>query len=132
MKVVYDTCLYIDLLRDGRRLDLFQHRGHIRYLSPIVVLELNAGARSGKQQAILDRLYRPYASAGRIPRLGNEHLYKAGQILAKLKDRSEARRMAQDVLIALGAHSLGATLFTAKHRDFEAIRRHLPVKVALV
>ena len=132
MKVVYDTCLYIDLLRDSKRIDLFQRQNHVRFLSPIVILELNAGVRSSKQQAILDRLYNPYSKAGRIIRLENEHYNLAGKILGKIRDPSHVRKITNDVLIATAAYSLGAWLFTSNKKDFEIIQKFLKIKLEFV
>ena len=132
MKVVYDTCLYIDFLRASRHLDIFQSQSHIRYLSPIVMMELNAGVRVAKQQTTLDKLYQPYSRAGRIVRLENEHYHLAGKILAKIRDPLAARRLSHDVLVALAAHAIGAWLFTSNRSDFQLIRKHLAFKLEVV
>ena len=41
-------------------------------------------------------------------------------------DVSKIRELAFDVLIALSARSIGATVITSNETDFQAIRRHLP------
>jgi predicted nucleic acid-binding protein len=40
-------------------------------------------------------------------------------------DTAKIRELAFDVLIALTARSIGATLITSNQTDFQAIRRHL-------
>jgi predicted nucleic acid-binding protein len=44
-------------------------------------------------------------------------------------EASKIRDLAFDVLIALSARSIGATVVTCKRSDFEAIRRHLTIQV---
>ncbi len=100
--------------------------------TPIVMLELNAGARSSKQQSLLDKLYKPYSKAGRIIRLENEHYHLEGKIFGKIRDPASARRLTNDVLIATAAYSIGAWLFTSNKKDFELIRKHLQLKVEFV
>ncbi len=129
MKVVYDTCLYIDLLRSSQRLELFQQRSHIRFISPIVVMELRAGAINTALQRIVDQLLSPYSKASRIIELHSNLYYKAGECLAKLnKEIRKSKGFSNDLLIALSAISIGATLFTSNHKDFEKISKILPLK----
>lgn len=128
MKVVYDTCLYIDLLRSAKHMDLFTARHHIRFLSPIVLLELRAGVRTSKQLRVVERLLYPYSRAERIIRLEATHFHKAGEILSNLamREKSIILGLSHDVLIAISAFSIGATLFTSNRKDFYPISRRLP------
>lgn len=129
MKVVYDTCLYIDLLRSANRLPLFQDRSFIRFLSPIVVMELLAGAQTSRERKTLDKLFRPYDKAGRIIPMGSNLFSRAGQCLSKMGSH---RGLAHDVLIALSAVSIGATLLTNNRRDFERIAKFVPLRAQYV
>ena len=122
---MYDTCIYVDFLRAAKRSELFEHQGHIRYMAPIVVMELNAGARNSAQQKSLDRLYAPYARAGRVLPLSSDSYHLAGRILAKLRGQRESHLIANDVLIALSALQVGACLYTANARDFGLIAKYL-------
>src|SRR3990167_8254756 len=110
MKVVYDTCLYIDLLRSSDRLALFQDRAVVRYLSPVVAMELLAGAQSFRERKILDRLFQPYVKGGRMIPMRFGLFHKAGECLAKLG--SPHKGLSHDLLIALSTVSIGATIFT--------------------
>ena len=132
MKVVYDTCLYIDLLRSGKWLNLFTERSYIRFISPIVIMELMAGVKNAKQQKAIDRLFLPYSKAGRIINLHSNLFYKAGVIMSEmgLSKRSAKNTLSHDILIALSAYSIGANLFTSNRRDFERITRHVPMKIS--
>ena len=134
MKVVYDTCVYIDFLRSGRREEIFLSRHHIRYLSPIVMMELEAGARISEQKSALDRLFLPYSKAQRVIGLQANHFFKAGECLARIraKRRDIHLGLSHDVLIAISALSLGATLHTSNRRDFSMIGDLLPVKIEFV
>lgn len=132
MKVVYDTCLYIDLLRSGARLDLFRMISHLRYLSPIVLMELKAGARTPTQERIVNRLIEPYSKARRIIPLGATLYERAGEILARLGSQSAIQGLSHDLLIALSARSIGATLFTSNRKHFQFFKKFLPVKMEFV
>lgn len=134
MKVVYDTCLYIDLLRSSQRLSLFTDPSQIRYLSPIVLMELMAGARTPHQKKTVDRLLKPYSKAYRIIHLGANLFYKAGECIARMSHAGGQipKDITHDLLIALSAASIGATLFTSNKKDFERIRKFVPVEVHYV
>lgn len=56
---------------------------------------------------------------------------KAAEILGRLRQRegyeaTKLRELAFDVLIALSAWSIGASVITTNHADFLAIQRELP------
>lgn len=55
---------------------------------------------------------------------------EAAEVLGVLRkrehyDATKIRELAFDVLIALSARSIGATLITCNETDFQIIRRHL-------
>lgn len=133
MKALYDTCLYIDLLRSGKRLELFQDRHQIRYLSPIVLMELRAGAQSPRQIRAIEQLIYPYLKASRAVLLEERDYFRAGECLARLaKRQSIGRGLSDDVLIALSAVRVGATLYTSNRKDFEPIGRSVAVRIEYV
>lgn len=133
MKVLYDTNLYIDLLRKKEHLPLFTERSHIRFLSPIVMMELMAGALDPKVKRAVNQLIDPYFRAGRIVALTTNLFYEAGECLAKLqKRRKDSLLLSHDVLIALSAQSIGAILFTKNKKDLEKIGLYLSVGVEFV
>ena len=58
------------------------------------------------------------------------HWIDAAEILARIKEREgydagKIRDLGLDVLIALSARSIGATLVTCNEADFRAIGRHV-------
>ena len=134
MKAVYDTCVYIDFLRESKNDELFYDRRMFRFLSPVVVMELRAGAKNSSQIKALDRLFLPYTKSQRIVSLSANMFLKAGEIIRSVN--SEFGRIlpgfSHDVLIAISASTIGATLFTSNRRDFEKISRHLSFHLKVI
>lgn len=133
-KVVLDTNLYVDWLNAGAREELFAGPGLIRYLPAIVHMELRAGAKLTKARRALDKLVRTYRSVGRVIVLDDPAFGLAGATLRALRERGkEVRRasLVNDVLIALSARSVGATLMTAD-ADHAEIGALVDVRVEVV
>lgn len=130
-KVVLDTNLYIDWLNKGLREELMVAPGFVRYLSVVVQMELRAGATTVAARRALDQLVRAYRTAERIVVPDHELFDVAGRTLQFLRAAGyETRRasLLNDVLIALSARSIGATLVTAD-ADYEAIRSVIDFKL---
>lgn len=122
---VLDTSIYIENFRNGR----FTH--HIidspflfRSIS-VVIHELLRGARrSNEREFALDlaanlRIYTP------TERIWQE----SGDIVARLAvakdyEKRKIQELSFDVLIALTARSIGATVITLNRQDFEDIQRY--------
>jgi predicted nucleic acid-binding protein len=124
-KVVFDTNLYIDWLNTGHREDVMLGAGLIRYLSAVVVMELRAGAHTRRSCLAVDHLVRLYDAGDRLLVPRRAVFDRAGSVLRRLKLSGREVRSASlvnDVLIALGARAIGATVVTANWADFEAIR----------
>jgi predicted nucleic acid-binding protein len=133
-KVVLDTNIYIGWLNRGRYEDLMLGRGFVRYMSAIVQMELRVGAKTLPARRGLDQLVRAYRASGRLASPDAELFDQAGRTLSQLRERGQEIRRASlvsDVLIALGARSLGATVFTAD-ADYEMIQAVVDFKLALV
>lgn len=126
-KVVLDTNVYVDWLNERRHEAVVFEVGTIRYLSGIVLMELAAGVRTPKDRKILRSLFSVFRRAGRILLPSASVFEESGEVLSKLRDRlrydtRRASLVAHDVLIALSARSIGATVVTQNASDFEAIR----------
>jgi predicted nucleic acid-binding protein len=95
------------------------------------MMELTAGVRTTEQRRVVDRLFLPYSKAQRLISLQSNHYYKAGECLSRLRAKRKEIHMglSHDVLIALSALSVGATLYTSNKKDFSQIAALLPVKV---
>ncbi|WP_437733009.1 type II toxin-antitoxin system VapC family toxin [Sorangium sp. So ce1335] len=133
-KVLLDTNLYIGWLNRGIHEDLMIGPGPVRYLSAVVQMELRAGATTLPARRAVDHLGRAYRSAGRIVAPDAEVFDHAGRTLRRLREAGrEVRRasLVNDVLIALSARSLGATVLTADE-DYDAIRAVLDFKLERV
>jgi predicted nucleic acid-binding protein len=124
-KVVLDTNLYIDWINHGLHESWMLGPGLVRHLSVVVVMELRAGAHTRAGQLAIDGLVRAYTAGGRLATPPASVFDRAGSVLRRLKMAGREVRSASlvnDVLIALGARNIGATLVTADRSDFEAIR----------
>lgn len=133
-KVVLDTNVYIDWLNQGLHEELMVGPGLVRYLSAVVQMELRVGAKMLPARRAVDQLSRAYRTAGRIITPTVEHFDQAGRALRRLRDAGrEVRRasLVNDVLIALSARALGATVLTSD-QDYEAILAVLDFKLERV
>lgn len=123
-RVLLDTNLYVDWLNGGHHQDLFVGTGLVRYLSAIVVMEIRVGAKTRAASKALDQLVRPYVKSGRLLTPSYKRYDEAGTILKALHGMGrEVRRaaMVNDVLIALTARAIGASLYTRDRKDFAVI-----------
>ncbi len=115
-KVLLDTNVFIDYLRAGLHTDwVFGRVGNtVRFLSAIVLMELRLGADTPR------RLIAPapqlFDHAGRLFRTLHGDGSGLGDRLGPLND----------LLIALTARQIGATVVTGNLSEFRRIATHLP------
>lgn len=136
-KVVPDTDVYIDWLNTGRYEDVLFAKGFLKYLSAIVLLELEAGGFSKKDQRLLEQLARGFDKAGRIIVPIASDYREGGKLLRRLQeekgyDLSKAYSLVNDVLIALSARRIGAVVITQNAKVFEAIRDLRPFYLIMI
>jgi predicted nucleic acid-binding protein len=134
MKAVYDSCVYIDFLRSGKYADLFYDRAVFRFLCPVVVMELRAGANDARKIHDLDCLFRPYSDANRIISISANMYLKAGEIIQKISRTfgGISPGLSHDALIAISAASIGARVHTSNAKGYEKIAKFLPMDLQLV
>lgn len=123
-KIVLDTNVYIGWLNFGVHEDLFLGTGWVRYLCAVVVMELRVGATTPSSRKALAGLCRAYEKGGRLIAPSVALYEHAGSVLAQLKERGHSigrAAVVHDVLIALTARSIGATVITCDVKDFTAI-----------
>ena len=126
-RLVVDTSIYIDFLNQGRHEDvLFQPRT-VKYLSAVVLMELLAGASRVQDRRVLRGIERTFSRTGRVLVPTATVFAEAGELLQRLARQcayrlSSSNTLVNDVLIALSARSIGATVVTRNERDYEAIR----------
>jgi predicted nucleic acid-binding protein len=131
--VLFDTSVYIDTLRDAGFATAFRPR-YARdvprtYFSSVVVEELLAGARTFLHCRQAAELYEPFERVRRIVTPSHLVWKEAGAIVATLGRKAPefrgklGRGLLNDILIALGGRSIGATVVTRNGDDFRLIRR---------
>ena len=121
-----DTSVYIKNFRNGRFAFRILRSPLIIRCSSVVLHELLRGARTRLEH----RFVMDLARRCRILTPPESHWMQAAEILGMLRrrehyDTAKIRELAFDVLIALSARSIGATLITCNETDFQVIRRHL-------
>jgi len=129
--VVFDSDLYIDWIEAGLHQELMLDRSLIRYMSTVVLLELQAGALTAASADAVGTLYKTFGRTGRLLVPSAETYWRAGLVLRTLQARHKINlrhriRLANDCLIALSARQVGATLLTRNVRDYQLIRQVTP------
>jgi predicted nucleic acid-binding protein len=129
-RLVVDTNVYIDWLNRGLYSELLFQSDSVKFMSAVVLMELFAGAHALKDRRLVKRLQAAFDKAGRVLTPSETVLVEAGHTLRSLAERegygAASRGIVQDVLIALSARSIGATVVTQNARDFGAIARVRP------
>jgi predicted nucleic acid-binding protein len=133
-RVVIDTNLYIDWLNAGRHEALLFQRDVIKYLSAVVMLELYVGAFSPRDRRVVRGVVAAFDRADRILVPSGAVYEDAGHVLRESRGYRVrgSPSLVNDVLIALSARSIGATVVTSNARDFAAIREIRPFKLTVV
>ena len=136
-RVVIDTNIYVDWINHGRHEPILFAPETVKYLSAVVLMELRAGAFSRSDRRLLRRLETAFDRAGRLLTPSRGVFAEAGDALRKLQaDRGYAvaggHSIVSDVLIALSARSIGATVVTQNERDYRAIQSVRPFRLAVV
>ncbi len=127
---VLDTSIYIENFRTARFTFRILQSTFIPRCSIVVLHELLRGARRELERRFVRDLLRRCHIL--VPTA--QHWIRAAEVLAAMRkhDHFEAnkiRELAFDLLIALSARSIGATVITSNESDFLAIRRYLPFQV---
>lgn len=123
---VFDTSIYIENFRTGRfALRSLQSRW-IPRCSSVVLHELLRGAQTSLEQHFVRDLQRRC----QVLTPTESQWLHAAEVLALIRKREhydpqKVRKLVLDVLIALTARNLGATLITCDESDFRVIRRHV-------
>ena len=138
-KIVIDTNVYIDFYNTERFKDILYQKRYpeIVYISSIVIMELLAGAFTRADISIIENLIKTAQKSRKIiPPTQHEYI-EAGKILAKFQsekgyDFKKNYQLTNDVLIALSARRIGATVFTQNRRDFETIKEFKDFKLQIV
>ena len=130
-KVLLDTDVFIDYLRADLYADwIFGGVSNIiRFFSSIVLLELRLGADTARRHRAVDRIQAAFPANRLIAPLPPlfDH---AGRLFRTLhgdgSGLDDRLGPVNDLLIALTARQIGATVLTSNLDDFSRIARHLP------
>ena len=135
-KVLLDTNVLIDFLRVGMHTQwvVGGHGNVVRFISAIVLLELRLGADTPKRKKAVDRIQQAF-HAGRTLGLTPSILDHAGRLFRALYGNASGLQdrlgPMNDVLIALTAREIGATVLTNNLFEFRRIAGKIPgLKVA--
>jgi len=136
-RVVIDTNVYVDWINRGGYEDVLVQPDTVKYLSAVVMMELRAGAFSRRDRLFLKGLETAFEKAGRVLLPSRAVFAEAGDALRSLQGLPGYRigpshSIANDVLIALSARSIGATVITQNERDYRAIEAVKPFRLAVV
>jgi hypothetical protein len=126
-RLIIDSGIYIDWLNAQRHEEVLFGRGGVKYLSAVVLMELRAGAFSYRDRRLVQRLEATFRRAGRLIAPTSLLYAQTGDILRRLQSErgynlKRSHSVVNDVLIALSARSIGATVMTQNARDFRAIQ----------
>ena len=137
LKLLLDTSIYIPFINKGitnPTLDLGPDRS-LLFMSAVVLEELYAGAHDPSSVKLLDKLYDVFISANRLVVPDGRDWQKAGKIIAQLErkygfEENYLARISHDILIALCARRIGATVVTKNTKDYLRIREFVDYRLA--
>jgi predicted nucleic acid-binding protein len=124
-KVVFDTNVLIGYLQHGRDAERVERVFEARFLSAVVVKELRQGLADRARSRPYRALVRAFERTRRILVPDWPTYERTGAILRAMRTAGVEAASASafaDVLIALSAKAIGATVVT-RDRDFERIRQ---------
>ena len=136
-RLVVDTNIYIDWFNAGRHEHILFERDTVKYLSAVVLMELRAGAFSSSDRRIVRRVESAFGKAGRILLPSHAVFAEAGDMLRRLQIGRDfsietSHSIVGDVLIALSARSIAATVVTQNQRHDRAIQAVRPFQLVIV
>ena len=136
-RVVIDTNIYIDWFNVGRHEDVLFQRDAVKHLSAVVLMELRAGAFAVRDRRLVQRVESAFARAGRILLPSRRVFVEAGDVLRRLQARrgfhlAASHSIVNDVLIALSARSIGATVVTQNAGHYRAIQAVSPFQLVVI
>ena len=139
-KVIFDTNIYINAIQGGSRSrehGLLVDSLPFTYLSSVVSAELYAGAMDPLGMKLVQQFVFRSEQVGRVVTPSHGAWNEAGRILAKIGSQEPAYKsklpaLFNDILVALSALQLGATVYTRDEEDFGLIRRYKRFSMELV
>lgn len=130
-KILLDTNVFVDYLRANLHSDWVFGRvtSTIRFLSAVVLMELRLGADTPRRARVVDRIQSAFPP-GRVIAPTPQVFEQAGRSFRLLHD-DDSRRIDRlgplnDLLIALTARQIGATVVTSNVNEFRRIAAQAP------
>lgn len=133
MKVMLDTNVYVSACRSEEARARFRTSFFpllpVTFLAAVVAYELWVNAAGRPTQRLVQEFIGPMESKGRCVSPTFADWIEAAAIVTAIVEsdrgwRSKLPALLNDILIALCARRIGATLFTYNAQDFRLIRRH--------
>jgi predicted nucleic acid-binding protein len=133
MKVLLDTNVYVHACRSTGAQEQFRVSFFpllpVTVLSAVVAYELNVNAQDERTRRLVQEWVGPMERTGRVVTPTFSDWSEAADIVSRIFNRDRGWRsklpaLLNDVLIALCARQVGATLMTYNGQDFRLIRRH--------
>jgi predicted nucleic acid-binding protein len=133
MKYLLDTNIYLRAFRSEEEKTSFRKSFYpllrVTYLSSVVAYELSVNARDRLTRELVWEFARPLQQTGRVVVPTFDSRLEASEIVTNIEKKEKSWRsklptLLNDILIALCARQIGATLITYNRDDFLLIRRH--------
>ncbi|MGH9321618.1 MAG: type II toxin-antitoxin system VapC family toxin [Vicinamibacteria bacterium] len=133
MKCLLDTSVYIDASRSAQAKARFEATFFplvpLTFLSAVVAYELYVNARDRRTRRLVAEWVAPMERTGRLVSPTFSDWVDAADVVASIEERDRTFRsklpaLLNDILIALCARRIGATVFTYNRQDFQLIHRH--------
>lgn len=128
--ILFDTSIFVDLLRTGRHQARIESVNGLIRTSSVVLAELWRGATKLNEKNFLHALEKNHPVLAPT----SQNWLESGQLLSRLNQghgflAQKLRDLHFDVLIALTARAHGARLITSNRSDFELIASVRPVEL---
>ena len=141
-KIIYDTSVYIEIIRSKPYAEAFRSRYEtnlpLTFFNSVVVQELLAGATDSLRRATAEGFYRPFERARRIVTPTHVVWKEAGRLLGVIRGQSKDQKdrltgsFVNDLLIAVSAKSIGASVVTLNADDFTLISKYVPLVIEIL
>ena len=133
MKYLLDTNVYLWAFRSEQKKAQFRQIFFpllpTTFLSAVVAYELYVNAQDSRTRSLLREFIHPVERTGRVVGPTFDDWVEAAAVVTAIEEkergwRSKLPALLNDILIALCARRIGATLLTYNKDDFRLIRRH--------
>jgi len=134
VRYLLDTNVYVAAARsEARRVEfrsVFFPLLPVTFLSAVVAYELSVNAKDDETRGLVRELVQPMERTGRVVAPAFDDWVESARVVSTVWETERAWRsklpvLLNDILIALCARRIGATLLTYNRDDFQLIRRHL-------